>query len=304
MVVRIVISGATGLIGSALAASLDRDGIEVTRLVRRSPASPAEVSWDPRATAGRLDPAVLSGAAGVVHLSGASVAGGRWTAARKRQLRDSRIASTRAIVEAIAAAPDPPPALLCASAIGWYGDTGDRPVTESAPAGSGFLATLVRDWEAAAAAAPAGTRVVNLRSGLVLSGRGGVLGGGVLGPLLPLFRLGLGARLGTGRQYLSWIARTDEVRAIRFLLDHPGVTGPVNLTAPAPVTNAVFTAALARAVHRPALLAVPAVALRAGLGEASGELLGSARVLPEKLEQAGFSFRYPAIAAALAAELS
>ncbi len=296
---RIVISGATGLIGTALAASLDRDGIEVTRLVRRSPASPAEVSWDPRATAGRLDPAVLSGAGGVVHLSGASVAGGRWTAARKQQLRDSRIASTRAIVEAIAAAPDPPPALLCASAIGWYGDTGDRPVTESAPAGSGFLAALVRDWEAAAAAAPAGTRVVNLRSGLVLSGRGGVLG-----PLLPLFRLGLGARLGTGRQYLSWIAKTDEVRAIRFLLDHPEVTGPVNLTAPAPVTNAVFTAELARAVHRPAVLTVPAVALRAGLGEASGELLGSARVLPEKLEQAGFSFRYPAIAAALAAELS
>ena len=296
---RIVISGATGLIGTALAASLDRDGIEVTRLVRRSPTSPAEVSWDPRATAGRLDPAVLSGAGGVVHLSGASVAGGRWTAARKQQLRDSRIASTRAIVEAIAAAPDPPPALLCASAIGFYGDTGDRPVTESAPAGSGFLATLVRDWEAAAAAAPAGTRVVNLRSGLVLSGRGGVLG-----PLLPLFRLGLGARLGTGRQYLSWIAKTDEVRAIRFLLDHPEVTGPVNLTAPAPVTNAVFTAELARAVHRPAVLTVPAVALRTGLGEASGELLGSARVLPEKLGQAGFSFRYPAIAAALAAELS
>lgn len=299
---RFVISGATGLIGTALAASLDRDGIEVTRLVRRSPASPAEVSWDPRATAGRLDPAVLSGAAGVVHLSGASVAGGRWTAARKQQLRDSRIASTRAIVEAIAAAPNPPPVLLCASAIGWYGETGDRAVTESAPAGTGFLATLVRDWEAAAAtaaAAPNGTRVVNLRSGLVLSGRGGVLG-----PLLPLFRLGLGARLGSGHQYLSWIAKTDEVSAIRFLLDHPEVAGPVNLTAPAPVTNAQFTAALARAVRRPAVLAVPAVALRAGLGEASGELLGSSRVLPEKLGQAGFSFRFPDIAGALDFELN
>jgi uncharacterized protein (TIGR01777 family) len=296
---RIVISGATGLIGTALAARLDRDGIEVTRLVRRSPASPAEVSWDPRATAGRLDPAVLSGAGGVVHLSGAPVAGGRWTPARKQQLRDSRILSTRAIVEAIAAAPQPPPVLLCASAIGFYGDTGDRAVTESAPAGTGFLASLVQDWEAAAAAAPAGTRVVNLRSGLVMSGRGGLLG-----PLLPLFRLGLGARLGTGRQYLSWIAKTDEVAAIRFLLDHPEVSGPVNLTAPAPCTNAEFTAALARAVHRPAALAVPAVALRTALGEASGELLGSARVLPQKLEQAGFSFRYPDIAGALTAELA
>lgn len=296
---RIVISGATGLIGTALAHSLDRDGIEVTRLVRRSPATPAEVSWDPRATAGRLDPAVLSGASAVVHLSGASVAGGRWTAARKQQLRDSRITSTRAIVEAIAAAPDPPPVLLCASAIGWYGETGDRAVTESDPAGTGFLATLVRDWEAAAAAAPDGTRVVNLRSGLVLSGRGGVLG-----PLLPLFRLGLGARLGSGRQYLSWIAKTDEISAIRFLLDHPEVTGPVNLTAPTPVTNAEFTAALARAVRRPAVLTVPAVALRAGLGEASGELLGSSRVLPEKLEQAGFSFRFPDIAGALAFEVN
>ena len=297
---RIVITGATGLIGSALAAALDRDGIEVTRLVRRPPASPAQVRWDPTATAGKLDPAVLSGAGGVVHLSGAPVAGGRWTPARKQQLRDSRITSTRAITEAIAAAPVPPPVLLCASAIGWYGgDTGDRAVTESDPAGRGFLATLVRDWEATAAAAPAGTRVVSMRSGLVLAGRGGILG-----PLLPLFRLGLGARLGTGRQYLSWISRTDEVRAIRFLLDHADMAGPVNLTAPAPVTNAEFTAALARAVHRPALLTVPAVALRAGLGEASGELLGSLRVLPQKLEQAGFSFRYPAIGEALAAELS
>jgi uncharacterized protein len=294
---RIVISGATGLIGTALAASLDRDGIEVTRLVRRSPASPAEVSWDPRATAGRLDPAVLSGADAVVHLSGAPVGGGRWTQDRKRQLRGSRIASTNAIVAAIEAAPQPPPVLVCASAIGWYGDTGDRAVTESAPAGTGFLPTLVRDWEAAAATAP--VRVVNLRSGLVMSGRGGLLS-----PLLPLFRLGLGARLGSGRQYLSWIAKTDEVRAIRFLLDHPEVSGPVNLTAPAPVTNAEFTAALARAVHRPAVLTVPAVALRAALGEASGELLNSCRVLPGKLEQAGFSFRFPDLAGALAFELN
>jgi uncharacterized protein len=298
--VRVVITGATGLIGTALAAALEHDGAEVTRLVRRPATSPAEVRWDPHAVGGGLDPAVLSGTDGVVHLSGAPVAGGRWTAARKQELRDSRIASTRALTEAIAAAPVPPPVLLAGSAVGWYGDTGGREVDESAPAGRGFLADLVRDWEAAAApASAAGSRVVNLRTGIVLTGQGGMLG-----PLLPLFKLGLGARLGNGGQYLSWIALTDHVRAVRFLLDDGELSGPVNLTAPAPVTNAGFTAALAGALHRPALLRVPAGILRAGLGELSGELLGSARVLPARLQQAGFTFSYPAIGPALAAELS
>lgn len=295
---RVVITGATGLIGTALSVGLERDGIEVTRLVRRPPTSAAEVMWDPRARAGGLDPAVLSSADAVVHLSGAPVAGGRWTDARKQELRDSRIASTTALVEAITAAAPPPPVLLCGSAIGWYGDTGDREVTETAPAGSGFLAGLVRDWEAAAApASAAGTRVVNLRSGIVLSRKGGMLG-----PLVPLFRLGLGVRMGAGAQYLSWIALTDHVRAARFLLDGE-IAGPVNLTAPVPVTNAEFTAALARALGRPALLRVPAVLLRTALGELSGEVLGSTRVLPARLQQAGFTFSYPAIAGALAAEL-
>jgi hypothetical protein len=297
--VRIVLSAASGLIGSALAASLASDGISVTRLVRRAPGAPGEVRWDPMVKAGDLDPAVLSGADAVVHLSGAPVAGGRWTQARKQVLRDSRIISTTAITEAIAAAPQPPPALLCGSAIGWYGGTGDRPATESDPAGTGFLADLVRDWEAAAnRAAQGGTRVVSLRSGIVLSRQGGMLG-----PLLPLFRLGLGGRIGPGTQYLSWIARTDEVRAIRFLLDHDEISGPVNLTAPEPVTNAEFTAALAAAVHRPAVLTVPAGMLRTALGEVSGELLGSNRVAPARLTDAGFAFRYPGIRAALAAEL-
>jgi hypothetical protein len=183
--------------------------------------------------------------------------------------------------------------------VGWYGETGDRAVDESDPAGDGFLADLVRDWEAAAEPArAAGTRVVYLRSAVVLSPRGGML------PLLlPLFRFGLGARLGDGRQYFSWIGLTDYVRAVRFLLEHGDVAGPVNLGAPAPVTNAEFTQALARAVHRPALLWVPGLLLRTGLGEASGELIGSTRVRPARLLDAGFTFRYPEIGGALSAEL-
>jgi uncharacterized protein (TIGR01777 family) len=299
MSLRVVITGSAGLIGTALTASLERDGIEVTRLVRRPATSASEVSWDPHVRAGGLDPAVLSGADGVVHLSGAPVAGGRWTDARKQELRDSRIASTKALVEAISAAPFPPSAFLCGSAVGWYGETGPREVDESAPAGSGFLADLVRDWEAAAApASAAGVRVLNLRSGVVLARQGGMLG-----PLVPLFKLGLGARLGGGSQYLSWIALTDHVRATRFLLEHENIAGPVNLTAPTPVTNAEFTTALAKALSRPALLRVPTALLRAGLGELSAEVLGSARVVPAKLTRAGFTFTYPIIGTALAAEL-
>jgi len=295
--VRIVMSGATGLIGTALAASLEQDGHQVTRLVRRPPSGPGQVRWDPGRT---LDPAVVSGSDAVVNLSGAPVAGGWWTQSRKRELRGSRVNATATLVTAIRAAAAAPPVLLSASAIGWYGDTGDREVDETAPAGSGFLPGLVTDWEAAAApASDAGTRVVTLRTGLVLSGQGGLLG-----PLAPLFRLGLGARLGGGGQYLSWIALADHVRAARFLLEHGDIAGPVNLTAPAPVTNAEFTAALGRAAHRPALLRVPAPLLRAGLGELSSELLSSSRVLPARLLAAGFTFRYPGIDAALAAALA
>jgi hypothetical protein len=298
--VRVVISGATGLIGGAVGASLEQDGVEVTRLVRRPPTSPTEVRWNPRARAGGLDPQVLSGADAVLHLSGAGVASRRWTDARKQELRDSRIGSTTALIEAITAAPAPPPVLLSGSAIGWYGDTGTHAVDESAPAGAGFLATLVRDWEAATApATAAGIRVVNLRSGLVMSGQGGMLG-----PLLPLFRLGLGGRIGSGAQYMSWVALTDEVRAIRFLLGSAELSGPVNLTAPEPVTNAEFTVALAAALRRPALLAVPAPLVRAGLGEVSSELLGSIRATPARLLEAGFTFTYPAIGSALSAELT
>ena len=296
---RIAVTGSSGLIGTALAGALRQDGHEVIPLVRRPP-GPSEIRWDPQAADGGLVPGALDGVDAVVHLSGAPIAGGRWTAARKHKLRASRVQSTQALVTAIAAAKSPPQVLLSGSAVGWYGDTGDRAVDETAPAGAGFLASLVRDWESAARPArDAGVRVVNLRSGVVLSRQGGMLG-----LLTPLFRAGLGARMGSGRQFISWISLTDHVAAVRFLLGQAGIDGPVNLTAPAPVTNAVFTAALARALHRPALLWVPAPALQLGAGEMSGELLGSARVLPRRLTEAGFAFRYPAIAAALAAELA
>jgi hypothetical protein len=267
------------------------------RIVRRPASGDAELHWNPAASDGGLDPVALSGFDAIVHLSGAPVAGRRWTPARKQLLRSSRIGSTSALVRAMLAAPEPPGVLLSASAIGWYGDTGSRAVDESAPAGLGFLAALVRDWEVAAASAAAtGVRVVCLRSGVVLSRNGGMLR-----PLLPAFRLGLGARIGTGDQYLSWISIDDHVRAVRFLLDQPDISGPVNLTAPVPATNTEFTRALAAAVRRPALLSLPGPAVRLALGELSSELLGSSRVVPSRLLEAGFSFDYPEIGPALAA---
>jgi len=296
---RVAVSAASGLIGSALVAGLASDGAEVIRLVRRRPATQAEVRWDPLAPDGGIEPAALRGLDAVVHLSGAPIAPRRWTQARKVVLRSSRIASTAALATAAAAADPPPAALLCASAIGYYGQTGDRAVDENSPPGAGFLAELAQDWEAAAEPArAAGLRVVSFRSGVVLAASGGALG-----PLLPLFRLGLGAKIGPGSQYLSWISLDDEVRAIRFLLDDPGAVGPFNLTAPQPATNAEFTVALARAARRPAALAVPAVLLRAALGEVSGELLGSVRALPARLQSAGFTFSHPDVATALAALL-
>jgi uncharacterized protein (TIGR01777 family) len=298
--VRVAISGATGLIGSALTENLRADGTEVTRLVRRAPAGPGEVRWDPASADGGLDPGALSGLDAVVHLSGAGVADRRWTPARKAELRASRIGSTRALVRAMLAASQPPPVLLSGSAIGWYGDTGGRAVDETAPNGTGFLASLVSDWEAATEpAAKAGLRVVSLRSGIVLSRHGGILG-----RLLLPFRLGLGIRFGDGRQYLSWITLPDHLRAVRMLLENPALSGPVNLTAPEPATNAEFTRALAAAVHRPAVLQVPSALLRMAMGEVSSEILGSCRVLPTRLEHAGFGFRYPSVGPALAAEIS
>jgi hypothetical protein len=280
---RVVVSGSTGLIGTALGASLASTGDEMIRLVRRPPASPAEIQWDPGAADGGIGRAALAGADAVVHLAGAPIAAGRWTAARKQEIRDSRVAGTRGLVSALTAMDHPPSVLLSGSAIGYYGDTGGREVDESAPAGTGFLADVVSDWEATAAPAEdAGIRVVNLRTGIVLSRQGGMLG-----RLLPLFRLGLGARIGSGTQVMSWIMLTDWVRIVRFLLDRRDVEGPVNLTAPHPATNAEFTAALASAAGHRARLGLPAGALRFGLGEVASELLSSARVMPRRLLDAG-----------------
>jgi uncharacterized protein len=299
MHVRVAITGATGLIGSALSASLTKDHTEVLRLVRRQPVRPGELQWDPAAGDGGLRPGALDGVDAVVHLSGAPIAQGRWTAARKQQLRASRVDSTAALSRAILAAAPPPPVMVVASAIGWYGDTGTREVDESAPNGSGFLAELVHDWEAAAQPArDAGVRVVSLRTGIVLSRRGGMLG-----QLLLPFRLGLGFRVGPGTQYISWITLADHIRACRFLLDGSALAGPVNLTAPEPVTNSELTRALAHQLHRPAPVRLPAGLLRAGLGEVSGELLASCRVKPARLLEAGFGFHYPRIGPALAAAL-
>jgi uncharacterized protein (TIGR01777 family) len=296
---KVAVTGASGLIGSALTASLRESGDQVVTLVRRTPAAATEVAWDPLAPLGGLAPGALDGTGAVVHLAGAGVAEHRWTDSYKEEIRSSRVQGTRGLTEFLAAMDQPPAVLLSGSAIGWYGDIGGREVDESGPAGAGFLAGVVRDWEAAAGPArQAGIRVATLRSGVVLSRHGGMLA-----RLLPLFRLGLGARLGAGTQVTSWVALADWVRAARFLLDQPEISGPVNLTAPNPETNAVFTAALAGALHRPALLRVPSPVLSVALGGVTSDLMSSARVLPRVLREAGFGFTYPDLAAALAAEL-
>jgi uncharacterized protein (TIGR01777 family) len=299
---KVAITGSTGLIGTALTASLQADGHQVVRLVRRPPRATDEIRWDPRA-ADAGNP-VLSGVSACVHLAGAGVGDHRWTAAYKAEIRSSRVLATRALAAALVAASPRPATFIVASAIGWYGDTGGAPVTEDAPAGKAFLSRVVADWEAAAApAASAGIRVAHLRSGLVLAS-----GGGVLGRLALPARLGLLPRFGDGRQVMSWISLTDEIRAIRFLLDGAGASdrsGPYNLTAPNPVSNAELTSALLGAFRRPdfSWLRVPAPLLKLGLGEMSSELLTSARVLPKRLLDAGFEFDYPTVSAALAAEL-
>jgi len=286
---KVVVSGASGLIGSALVPHLRSAGHEVVRLVRREPAAPDEARWDP--AAGSVDLAAIGGVDAVINLSGAGVGDRRWTAAYKDEIRDSRVQSTSTLATAMARLDPLPSVLVNGSAIGWYGETGDRPVNESAPAGEGFLADVVRDWEAATAPAEAaGIRVVHARTGLVVAKEGGAWA-----RLFPIFRLGLGGRLGSGRQYWSWISMGDEVRALAFLLNHQGLRGPVNLTAPHPATNAEVTAAMGRALGRPTLLPVPAFALQAALGEFSSEVLGSAYVLPTALEGTDFTWQDPRI---------
>lgn len=296
---KVAVTGSSGLIGTALVAGLRADGHEVLRLVRGAAAGPDTLTWDPGAGQGGLDPRSLEGVTAVVHLAAAGIADKRWTPRYQAEIRDSRVKGTTALVRALAAVTTPPGVLLSGSAIGWYGDTGGREVTEGAPAGRGFLPEVVREWEAAAGEATAvGIRVVTLRSGLVLSPRGGVLR-----KLLPLFRLGLGGRIGSGRQVMSWIGLSEWVAAAQFLLGRDDIAGPVNLTTPGPVTNAEFTSALAAAVHRPAVMPVPVSAVKLAVGGVSRDILSSARVLPRRLLDAGYRFQHPGIAGALAAEL-
>lgn len=291
----VAVSGSTGLLGAEVVASLSAAGHDVVRLVRRVP-GPGEkaVRWDPER--GKVDADGLEGLDAVVHLAGENIASGRWNAARKVAIRESRVNGTRLLCDALAGLARPPKTLVCASAIGYYGDRGADVVTEESPPGAGFLPEVCREWEAAAgAAATKGIRVVVLRIGVVLSPRGGALA-----RMLPLFRAGLGGVLGNGRQYVSWIALDDLVGIVLHALRAGGLSGPVNAVAPVPVTNRELTGALGKALSRPTLLPVPAFALRLALGEmADALLLASTRVAPRRLEETGYRFRFPELGGAL-----
>lgn len=288
------------MLGTALHHALLTSGRETRQLVRRSPANDDQIQWDPAASPAIPDIATLTGLDAAIHLGGANLASHRWTAAWKREIRSSRVDSTRALAMALAALPQRPAVLLVASAVGIYGDRGDELLDESSPPGKGFLAEVCREWEAAAEPArQAGIRVVHVRFGVVLDPASGALA-----KMLPIFRLGLGGRLGSGRQWMSWISLADAVSAILFALDDTTISGPINLAAPHPVTNAEFTQALGHALHRSAILPAPAFALRLALGQiADDALLASARAVPTRLLSAGFRFAHPAIDSALAAAL-
>lgn len=295
---RAVVAGASGLIGRALVAALRQAGWQVTRLVRREVRGADEVCWNP--ASGAIDPAAVEGVDAVVNLAGANVGDGRWTRARRAAIRASRIESTRTLVQAMARAGRRPAVFVSAAATGIYGSRGDEVLTEVSTAGAGFLAEVCRDWEAEAVAAEkAGVRTVCARFGVVLAAEGGALA-----KLLPVFRLGLGGRIGDGRQWMSWIGRDDAVGALRLAIERPECRGPMNLVAPGAVTNAEFTRTLARVVRRPAFCAVPAAVLRLALGTMAEEtILASARVEPVRLREAGFVFRTPGLEDALRAAL-
>ena len=287
---RIAVTGASGLIGSALVGYLKSEGHTVQRLVRRATVAPDEIRWDPKT--GYVDIDALRGVDAVIHLAGVGVGDKRWTKRYKSEILNSRLLGTTAIANAVAEVK--PQVFISASAIGWYGDSGNRAVVESDSVGNDFLAAVCREWEGAADLAGE-IRTVKIRTGLVLDPTGGALG-----RMLPLFRFGLGGKLGSGKQWWSWITLHDVVRAIVFCLEKK-ISGAVNLTSPNPVTNQEFTAALARAMKRPALFPAPAIALKIALGGFSSEVLGSKKVMPSALTEAGFKWDYPHISTALAA---
>lgn len=285
---RIAISGSSGLIGTALVGHLKSEGHTVQRLVRRAPVASDEVQWDPQT--GFVDLAPLAGVDAIIHLAGVGVGDKRWTKKFKSEILNSRLLGTTAIAKAVAELK--PQVFISASAIGWYGESGNRAVVETDRAGDDFLAAVCREWESAADLA-GDVRIVKIRTGLVLDPTGGALG-----KMLPLFRLGFGGKLGSGKQWWSWITLHDQIRAIVFALENP-ISGAVNVTSPNPVTNQEFTSALARALHRPALFPAPAFALKIALGGFSSEVLGSKKVIPHVLQEAGFNWDYPHITEAL-----
>lgn len=288
---RIVLSGASGLIGSALSAALTARGDHVIHLVRRPPRNAGEVAWEP----GRdLDPAVFDGVDGVVHLAGAGIGDRRWSPEYKETIRRSRVDGTRTLAQALARVSEPV-RLVSGSAVGIYGDRGEEVLTEESAPGSGFLADVVRDWEAQTErAARAGHPVALARTGIVLSRQGGAMA-----RVLPLARAGLAGPLGGGTQYWPWMTLPDEVAALMWLLDRPGVTGPINLVSPAPTRQAEFMRLLGAELRRPALLPAPAFALKAALGEFAGDILASQRVTPPVLLASGFHHAHPDAAAAV-----
>ena len=297
---RILVSGSSGLVGSALIPSLTAAGHDVVRLVRSKSANRSKelASWDP--AKGQIDVSGLSDIDAVVHLAGESIASGRWNAERKARIRDSRIQGTRLLAETFAKLPAPPKVFVCASAIGFYGDRGDEVLSESSSPGTGFLADVCREWETACDPLQrSGTRVVNLRFGVVLSRQGGAL----KQMLLP-FQMGAGGILGNGKQYMSVVSLKDAVGVIEFVLGNSGVAGPVNVVCPQPVTNYDYTKALGKVLHRPTIFPVPGFAARLAFGEmADALLLSSSRVVPDRLLAAGYQFRDPTVEAALRSAL-
>jgi len=285
---RIAISGSSGLIGTALVGHLKSEGHTVQRLVRRAPVAADEVQWDPQT--GYVDLTALTGVDAIIHLAGVGVGDKRWTKKYKSEILNSRLLGTTTIAKAVAELK--PQVFISASAIGWYGESGNRAVVETDRVGDDFLAAVCREWESAADLA-GDVRTVKIRTGLVLDPTGGALG-----KMLPLFRLGFGGKLGSGKQWWSWITLHDQIRAIVFALENP-IAGAVNVTSPNPVTNQEFTSALARALHRPALFPAPAIALKIALGGFSSEVLGSKKVIPHVLQEAGFTWDYPHITEAL-----
>jgi uncharacterized protein (TIGR01777 family) len=290
----ILVTGSSGLIGSELCAFFKKRDHRILRLLRRTPLGDEEIRWDP--SAGKLDTSLIEGLDAVVHLAGENIAGGRWTASKRLRIRQSRVQGTRFLAQSLAGLLNPPKVLISVSAIGYYGDRGEERLDEESSPGEGFLPKVCKDWESATEAAAArGIRVVMPRIGMVLSAEGGALD-----LMLPIFRLGIGGKIGTGRQYMSWIAIGDLIGIINHVIYHESLRGPVNAVSPNPETNVAFARTLGRVLSRPAVFALPAVAARCAFGQMADELLlSSARVVPAKLLHSGYAYQFPELEGAL-----